>query len=127
MCKIINTSFSTGKFPNALKLVQVIPIRRSGFTQDVNHFRPRLLLLLLLLLLSIFNKIIEKRMQMYEFLEVKNILFENQFGFRMQNSTIHALLQITEQIKSSMEDGKFRCGIFIDLKMILTLLIIQFF
>ena len=54
--------------------------------------------------------------KLYKFLEDNNILFENQFGFRKHNSTIHALIQITEKIKSSIENGKFGCGIFIDLK-----------
>ena len=32
------------------------------------------------------------------------------------NSTSHALIEITEKIKESIESGKFGCGIFIDLK-----------
>ena len=50
----------------------------------------------------------------YEFLEMHNILYVNQFGFRKNNSTIFALIQITEKIKESIEKGKFGC-IFIDL------------
>ena len=46
-------------------------------------------------------------MCLYAFLEENNILFENQFGFRKQNSTVHALIQITEKIKSSFEEGKY--------------------
>ena len=49
-------------------------------------------------------------------MEENNILFENQFGFRKRNSTVHALIQITEQIRSSIENGKDGCGIFIDLR-----------
>lgn len=111
LCKIINTSFTTGKFPDALKIVKVIPIHKSGSTLDVNNFRP-------ISLLSIFDKIIEKLMhkRLYKFLESSNILFDNQFGFRKQNSTAHALIQITEQIKTTIENGKFGCGIFIDLR-----------
>ena len=111
LCKIINNSFISGKFPNALKIVKVIPIHKGGSTQDVNNFRP-------ISLLSIFDKIIEKLMhvRLYEFLENNNILFKNQFGFRKQNSTIHALIQITEEIRESIEKGKFGCGIFIDLR-----------
>ena len=55
-------------------------------------------------------------MQGSEFLEMHNILYVNQFGFRKNNSTIFALMQITEQIKESIDDGKFGCGIFIDLR-----------
>ena len=46
----------------------------------------------------------------------KNILFNNQFGFRKNNSTINTLIQITETIKESIDEGKYGCGIFIDLR-----------
>ena len=53
---------------------------------------------------------------MYDFLENQKILFENQFGFRKNNSTTYALMEITEKIKESIDRGKFGCGIFIDLR-----------
>ena len=108
---IINMSLLTGVYPDLLKLVKVIPIHKGGSTQDVNNYRP-------ISLLSIFDKIIEKLMhkRLYTFLESHNILFENQFGFRKQNSTVFALAQITEMIKTSIDGGKFGCGIFIDLR-----------
>ena len=53
--------------------------------------------------------------RLYTFLET-NILFPNQFGFRKNNSTVYALVQITEIIKESIDRGKFGCGIFIDLR-----------
>ena len=111
ICKIIDTSFTAGVFPDALKIVKVIPIHKGGSTQDVNNFRP-------ISLLSIFDKIIEKLMHkmLYNFFEENNILLRNQFGFRKQNSTVHALIQITEKIKHSIENGRYGCGIFIDLR-----------
>ena len=110
LCKFINTSFTTGKFSDALKIVKVTPIHKSGCTQDMNNYRP-------ISLLSIFDKIIEKIMHVrHAFMEENNILFENQFGFRKQNSTVHALIQITEQVRYSIEKGKYGCGIFIDLR-----------
>ena len=110
-CNIINLSFSTGIFPDNLKVAKVLPLHKGGSTQDANNFRP-------ISLLSIFDKIIEKLMhkRLYDFLEQYNILFENQFGFRKNNSTIYALMEITERIKESIDNGKFGCGIFIDLK-----------
>ena len=53
--------------------------------------------------------------QLYEFLQEHNILFQNQFGFRKNNSTPFALLQITEKIKETIDNKKYGCGIFIDL------------
>ena len=54
--------------------------------------------------------------RLYEFLELHNILFLNQFGFRKFHSTSHSLVEITEEIKESIDNGKYGCGIFIDLK-----------
>ena len=111
LCHIINMSFSKGIFPDKLKIVKVIPLHKGGSTQDLNNFRP-------ISLLSIFDKIIEKiiHKRLYHFLEHHNILFENQFGFRKNNSTSYALMEITERIKESIDSGKFGCGIFIDLR-----------
>ena len=111
LCKIICTSFSTGVYPDALKICKVIPIHKGGPTDDLNNFRP-------ISLLSIFDKIIEKVMhkRLYNFLEQHNILFHNQFGFRKNKSTSFALLQITERIKETIDDQKYGCGVFIDLR-----------
>ena len=50
------------------------------------------------------------------FFDEPEILFINQFGFRKKCSTAHSLIEITEKIKESINQGKFGCGIFIDLK-----------
>ena len=111
LCHIINMSITKGVFPEKLKIVKVIPIHKGGSTEDVNNFRP-------ISLLSIFDKIIEKVIQrkLYHFLEHHEILFENQFEFRKNNSTSYAIMEITESIKESIDSGNFGCGIFIDLK-----------
>ena len=43
-----------------------------------------------------FDKIIEKILhsKLYAFLEIHNILYEKQFGFRKNNSTIFALMNL---------------------------------
>ena len=54
--------------------------------------------------------------RLYGYLESCNILYPNQFGFRQKCSTNHALIQITESIRNSVDNNEFGCGIFIDLK-----------
>ena len=100
-----------GTFPDLLKIVKVIPIHKNGSTQDMNNYRP-------ISLLSIFDKIMEKIMhnRLYHFLVVNNILYSKQFGFRKNNSTVNALIKITEKIKEYIDKGKYGCGIFIDLR-----------
>jgi len=91
LCKIISNSFTSGVFPESLKISKVIPIHKDGSTQILDNYRP-------ISLLSVFDKIIEKLMhiRLYSFLTDHNILFQNQFGFRKNNSTTYALIQITE-------------------------------
>ena len=111
LCKIINASFTLGIFPDVLKVAKVIALHKGGSTEEVNNYRP-------ISLLSIFDKIIEKIMKtrLYDFLEEHDILFKNQFGFRNKSSTAHSLIEITENIKESIDNGKYGCGVFIDLK-----------
>ena len=54
--------------------------------------------------------------RLYEFLQEHNILFQNQFGFRKNNSTSFALIEVTEKIKETIDNKKYGCGIFIDLR-----------
>ena len=42
--------------------------------------------------------------------------FDNQFGFQKNISTSAALIQITEKIKESIDNRKYGCGLFIDLR-----------
>ena len=111
ICRIINHSFMTGVFRDALKISEVIPIHKGGSTEEINNYRP-------ISLLSVFDKILEKLMhkRLYEFLQEHNIFFRNQFGFRKNNSTTFALLEITEKIKETIDNKKYGCGIFIDLR-----------
>ena len=59
------------------------------------------------------EKIMHQRL--FNFLEENNILYNKQFGFRKNNSTIEALIKITEKNRESIDKGKFGCGIFIAL------------
>ena len=48
-------------------------------------------------------------------LDCKGLLYEKQFGFQINNSTEHAILQLTRDITSSFEKGEYTLGVFIDL------------
>ena len=108
---IINESFQQGVFPDKLKTAMVIPIHKKGDSSKNTNYRP-------ISLLSIFSKIFEKLMhqRLYNFLELHEILFQMQFGFRKGHSTDHALISLSERIKGTLDSNKFGCGIFIDLQ-----------
>ena len=96
LVNIINKSFELGIYPNSLK---------------VNNYRP-------ISLLPTLGKIIEKLMniRLFSFLETHEVIYNSQFGFQKGKSTNHSLIEITEKIRNCMENKKYGCGIFIDLK-----------
>ena len=108
---ICNSSFKEGIFPEKNKIAKVMPIHKNGSTKDVNNYRP-------ISLLPIFSKIMEKVMasRLNTFLELHSIVYSNQYGFRAGCSTSHSLISITETIRKTIDEGKFGCGVFIDLK-----------
>ena len=109
---IINLSFENGIYIENLKIAKVIPIyKEKGSELLSSNYRP-------ISLLSNINKIIEKLMHecLYDFLTKHNCIYELQFGFRKKHSTNHALMELTENIRHSLDNDTFSCGIFIDLQ-----------
>ena len=119
---LINDFFLCGVFPSKLKMAKVTPVFKKGSRQDKDDYRP-------IPVLSIFSKIFEKAKfkHLYGCLESCNILYPLQFGLRQKCSTNHALIQITESVRNSIDNNEFGCGIFIDLKRHFIQLIIPFF
>ena len=108
---ILNLSLQTGIFPNLMKLAKVIPIFKSGSKLLVTNYRP-------ISLLSVFSKIFEKivHKQFYSFLCTNSVIYDTQFGFQKNKSTLHSLIEIVENIRNCMDKSNYGCGIFIDLK-----------
>ena len=48
------------------------------------------------------------------YLEKECLLFNFQFGFRKGYSTEYVILETVEKLKSSVDDQKITCGIFLD-------------
>ena len=48
------------------------------------------------------------------FLNKNKGLSSFQFGFQNKHSTKHALINLTDMIRSALENDQFACGVFID-------------
>ena len=68
-------------------------------------------------LLSIFNQLFEKiiHKRLIRFIEKYNILCKSQFGFRSKHSILQAILSTIDKEQTAIKDGKYSCGIFLDL------------
>ena len=65
-----------------------------------------------------FSKILEKVFndRLDKFIEKYCLLNESQYGFRSNRSTSLALLELIEEITTSLDNKKATVGVFIDLK-----------
>ena len=112
LAEIINCMFETGTYCDILKFSKVIPIfKEKGSKLECKNYRP-------ISLLSNMNKIIEKLIykRLIKFFDINKCIYNNQFGFRTEHSTIHALTSLTEDIRSALDENKIVCGLFIDLQ-----------
>ena len=113
ICHLFNLSFQTGYIPLQLKTAKVVPIFKSGDKNSYNNYRP-------ISLLNSFSKLLEKVVarQMLGFLNKNKIIYDHQYGFRKNHSTIHPVLQFVDKILEALNKPvpEYSLGIFLDLK-----------
>ena len=54
--------------------------------------------------------------RLHSFLKTQNCFYPAQFGFRLNMSTDNALMSITENTQTQLDQGKYFAGVFVDLK-----------
>ena len=113
LANLVDQSFEhdVHTFPGKLKLGEVNPIHKKDSTDNPSNYRP-------ISVFSIFSKIIEKLMhkRLCSFLDTSQLLYPLQLGFREKHSAMHALISLKKSIKNSIDNGKFDCGIVLDLQ-----------
>ena len=104
--ELINKSFQSGIVPGIVKITKVIPIFNSEARVLCNNYRPKSLF-------SNISKLIKNlmRKRVYSFLEQQNCLYNAQFGFRLD-----ALMSLTENSQSQLDQNKFCARVFVDLE-----------
>ena len=94
-----------------MKVAKVVPLFKSGEKNVFTNYRP-------VSLLPQFSKILEKifNNKLDSFIEKYNILSGNQYGFRAKHSTSLALIELLENLSTSIDSKNITVGVFIDLK-----------
>lgn len=107
---LTNLSFSSGIFPNGLKIARVVPLHKKGDRTDVNMYRP-------LALCSAISKVMERLFynQMYKFLVTHNVLSDHQYGFQEGKCTSNALIDSINTVLCSYDLKKCTLGCYLDL------------
>ena len=107
---VINKSFSTGVFPDALKLAKVIPLFKGGDRCLPKNYRP-------ISILPIFDKIFERliHQRLITFIEKHKIISNSQYGFQKMKNTTLATLDMLHKISEAQLRKNPSCCIFLDL------------
>ena len=106
---LYNRCIITSIFPDAWKIAMVTPLKKEGFKNNVSGLRP-------ISILPLPGKVFEKllHMQLYKYLDNKNLLSENQGGFRPKHSTQSTIAQFTDYIYTNINNNQITQSIFID-------------
>ena len=103
----INHSFVANKFPDELKLSEVIPLYKKLDPLKKENYRP---VSLLPHVSKVFERIIYKQIMSY----VTNLLSDYITGFRKSHGSQHCLVKMLEKWKSAL-DNESVCALFMDL------------
>ena len=110
LCIMINESMLTGSFPELFKEATIIPLFKSKEKYLLNNYRP-------ISLLTTMSKIFEKgvHIQMLNFLELHNVYYKHQYGFRSGHSTTQPVTELVCNVIKNNEEKKITGALFIDL------------
>ena len=94
-----------------MKIAKVLPLYKANDEHEVSNYRP-------VSILTQFSKILEKLFEkrLRNFIDKNNLLFDGQYGFRVNRSTGLALTELVDTILNALDNNKYCIGVFIDLK-----------
>ena len=110
ICTIFNSCIQRGKFPDALKIAEVVPVFIKGDSNLLTNYRP---ISIVSQTSKIFEKLISNRIN--DYLEKYHLISDKQIGFRQNSLTSHAISNIHEKLSQNSDKGMYSCCIFLDL------------
>ena len=106
---VFNNSLQLGIFPDIFKISRVTPVDKGGNDLNPSNYRP---ISTLSALTQIFEKLIWE--QLVNYLERCSIFYQYQFGFRKGHSTAQAIAEIADNLRKSIDNNLYTCGVFLD-------------
>ena len=111
LTNVYNISIEAGIYPDCHKVARCIPIfKNNGDALSIINYRP---ISIITSIGKIFEKLIAKNLT--DYLNNFNIICENQHGFRKHRNTQTALLDFTNKISNTLDQGSKAVGVFLDL------------
>lgn len=110
LAECVNLSFTSGDFPDCLKVANIVPLYKGGDEDCPSNYRP---IALLPTLSKIFEKLVKKRI--LAFISREGILRSAQFGFQSGKGTSDAIFSFLERLYLTVNDREAAAAVFCDL------------
>ena len=104
---LINLSIVQGDFPIELKLAKVLPIYKSEEEHFTQNYGP---ISVLPYFSKINDRVIYNHLMQY-IINLNDILYDKQFGFRKGHSTSHAIITLVEKVSKALDTSKIVVGV----------------
>ncbi len=108
LCILINKSMEHGHIPDILKAAKILPLYENK-ENLLTNYRP---VSVLLSISKILEKVVYKRV--CTFMSSNNRLYQKQYGFRKQCSTIDAVMDFVKDTLLAYDDHEFTAAVFLD-------------
>ena len=108
---LFNLSIESGKISTDWKMSNIVPIPKDNSKNEVRFYRP-------ISLLSVTSKVLERHIHtlLLDFVSTKNLLSDNQYGFRKGRSTVIPLLLSVHQWHNHLQKRHQVACAFFDIK-----------
>lgn len=110
--QVLNLCFQAGIFPSVWKKARVILFLKEGKDRtNCGSYRP-------IPLLPVWGKVLDKILtkRLVYFLESKDLISRNRFGFRKGLSTLDAIRVLLEKIGENKHNGDLTCWVSLDIR-----------
>ena len=104
----VNEAILSGKFPDSLKLSNIVPVHKKKDPTDKCNYRP-------VSILPLLSKVFEKIMYDQLYIYMNNSLNELLCGIRKAHSTQHALFKLLQAWQKDLDNSVFIGTILMDL------------
>ena len=107
---IINQSLTSGIFPDKLKIAKVTPVHKTCDKKHINNYRT-------ISVLPVISKVFETVIfdQLTEYFTNNNLFNSQQYGFRKNESTELAALELIDRLLTQLKDFKIPVNFYMDL------------
>ena len=111
LCYFFDNAFLLGIFAQSCKIAKVVPLCKSGSTENLSNYQP-------ISILTCFSKILEKLIytRLSAFVQKHFVFTKTQYEFQRDKSTTHAVLDVITAVYDHINDNEYTCLALLDFK-----------